>query len=60
LAHDLGGRVARQVVFRPHSGSVLLKRFSGLVRTVSVVEREHQEQARRKIAQYGEVTLFGD
>ena len=60
LAHDLGGRAARQVIFRTHSGSVLLKRFPGQGHPISAVEREHQEQARQKVVQYGEVTLFGD
>jgi hypothetical protein len=48
------------VIFRTETGGVLLKRFPGQGPKGQAVERQHQEWARQKIAQYGEVTLFGD
>lgn len=60
VAHDLGGRVARQVVYHTASGSVLLKRLSGQGGMASRMEQEHQALARQRTAEYGEVTLFGE
>lgn len=60
VAHDLGGRAARQIVFHTGSGSVLVKRFSDQAPLASVAEREHQERARRALQSYGDITLFND
>lgn len=60
LAHDLGGRTARYVLFDTTSGRVKLKRLSSQGSVTTVVEREHEAAAQREMARYGEVTLFED
>lgn len=60
LAHDLGGRTARYVLFDTASGRVRLKRLSGTSSMATVVEREHEATAQREMKQYGEITLFDD
>lgn len=60
LAHDLGGRVARHVLFDTGSGKVRMKRLSGATRLMTVAEQDHEAQAERETKQYGEITLFDD
>ena len=60
LAHDLGGRSARHVLFDTGSGKVRLKRLSGVTRVTTVAERDHEAEAERKMRRYGEITLFDD
>ncbi len=63
MAHDLGGRNARLVLFDTGSGGVRLKRFAGLRRVTTVAEREHQADAQRQLQQqqqFGDVTLFDE
>lgn len=60
LAHDMGGYVARYVLFDTASGKVRLKRLSGMSSMTTVAEREHEATAQREIERYGEITLFGD
>jgi chemotaxis receptor (MCP) glutamine deamidase CheD len=62
LAHDLGGRSARLVVFDTDSGGVRVKRLSGLGMLNALAEHEHaaQAEARRQRQHYGEITLFND
>lgn len=60
MAHDLGGRTARYVLFDTASGKVKLRRLSGLNSVNVVVEREHEATARREMERYGEITLFDD
>jgi chemotaxis receptor (MCP) glutamine deamidase CheD len=60
LAHDLGGRAARYVLFDTASGRVRLKRLSSVNSMTTVVEQEHETTAQREIERYGDITLFGD
>jgi chemotaxis protein CheD len=60
VAHDLGGRIAREVLFHTNSGKVLMKRLSSLNRMLTKKEQKHQTQARDEIKECGEITLFGD
>lgn len=60
LAHDLGGRTARYILFNTGSGKVRLKRLSGVTGLTTVVEREHEAQAQQEVQRYGEITLFDD
>lgn len=62
LAHDLGGRSARLVLFDTATGAVRVKRLSGLRLMSTLAEQEHaaEAEARRRRQQYGEITLFDD
>ncbi|PWB81269.1 MAG: chemotaxis protein CheD [Candidatus Methylomirabilota bacterium] len=60
LAHDLGGRAARYVLFDTASGKVRVRRLAGMTSVTTVVEREHEATAQQQIEQYGDVTLFED
>jgi chemotaxis protein CheD len=60
LAHDLGGRIARHVLFDTASGRVRLKRLSGMTKLSTVAERDHEAQAERELQRCGEITLFGE
>lgn len=59
-AHDLGGRIARQVHFDTGSGKVRLKRLTGSGYVSALTEKKHEAQAGRVMAQYGEITLFDE
>ncbi len=60
VAQDVGGRVARQVLFQTLSGSVLLKRFSGIGSLAAMSGKERQAPAPPVAQGYGPVTLFDD
>ena len=60
LAHDLGGRVARHVLFDTASGKVKMKRIACGTMVSTVTEADHEAVAERAMQQYGEITLFGD
>ena len=60
LAHDLGGCLARYVLFDTGSGKVRMKRLSGATGLTTVAERDHEAEAQRKVEQYGDITLFDD
>ena len=60
LAHDLGGRGARHIQFDTASGTVRLKRLSGLSTRRSIAEREHGCEAQRQLQRHGDITLFDE
>ncbi len=60
VSHDLGGRVARQVLFQVHSGKVLLKRLGRTDFQAAVKEAVRQWQPPPEKVCYGEITLFDD
>lgn len=60
LAHDLGGRAARQVHFDIGSGKVRLRRLAGSGYVSAHTEKQHEAQAVRTIAKCGDITLFDD
>lgn len=60
LAHDLGGRSARYILFDTGSGKVRLKRLRSVTGLATVVEKEHEAQAQQEIQRYGEITLFDE
>ena len=60
LAHDLGGRVARYVLFDTATGKVKVKRIACGTKVSIVTEVDHEAAAERARQQYGEITLFDE
>jgi len=61
-AEDLGGTLARQVIFHTDSGKAFVRRLpgSGLFQTATATERQHQRDAHTALQHGGEITLFDD
>jgi chemotaxis receptor (MCP) glutamine deamidase CheD len=60
VAHDMGGRTARQIQFYTGSGKVLLKRIARNLLRAAGQEQAHERQAMRELERYGNITLFDD